>query len=987
MGHPESLNHNWGEEDTVPILHAGWYRGQWFIWAGSALWREPLAIATSVELKSVISRILPNLEDLDSTRALEIWLPTTRGDGLEATTIHGLALRAPLLPALMDWCQHHPEGLAEVVASPELRVLAEAYQFAHLVMLEGSYIPGLTYRLGYFRPVWKVWWTTAYTAYLESLSACLPDVARAMTQPSLAAATLVRQWVEDIVDLLVRQAAQPLPNALPGPLGPWLKGLTAQERESIEPRALAELVARGFAKWEQDASHRMSIGYRMCFRIEESENLSESHVKPWYVHLLVESTDPTSSVPMDPLTAGITLADWTQLLDWAAHYSDDLAKALGSGQTHGFYLDTDGLLHFLEHDAPGLRHGGATIFLPAWWRGRKRRLNLAARITPASSSSIRIGDVNHVDWTIALGEERVSLADLQLLAQGQERLVQFRGQWIELSDDVARWAQRLQALPDEVDTGTAIRWGIEGQISSEGGGEPDALPAAIHPEGSLAEVIERLLQHQSIEPVSPSSSFRGTLRPYQLRGLSWLDFLHRFGLGCCLADDMGLGKTIQALALVDRDYQQGIRRPVLLVCPTSVVSNWQHEAERFTPKLPVQIHQGSDRLHGRDLGLAAKHTGLFVTSYPLLRTDADELLAIDWYGIILDEAQNIKNASTRQSQIACRLHSDYRIALTGTPLENRLEELWALMRFLNPGLLGSQEGFQRRFGNLNNPEASQSDLNPLQQQIEPFLLRRLKTDPSIIDDLPDKIEIKEFCHVTREQASLYQAVLDAMAQDIGGLQGINRRGLILSTLTHLKQILNHPAHYLNDHSVLKGRSGKLARLDELLEEILGENHRALIFTQFAEMGFILEKYLLERWGERPLFLHGGVRPKDREIMVDQFQNEENGPRLFILSLRAGGTGLNLTSASHVIHYDRWWNPAVENQATDRAFRIGQHQNVTVHKFVSVGTVEERIDRMIEQKTLLAERIVGNGESWITELSTDDLHQLLLLQTPGEDEND
>jgi hypothetical protein len=971
----------------VPILHAGWYRGQWFLWIGSVRPNDPTSSLPPSELRTALASLLPSVSEFDPPRALDLAYPNPDGsESWQSTTVYGVALRAALLRELVALERQPTEPMSNLVVADEVECLSRAYRLAHELVRDGQYIPGVVYHLGYFRPIWKPWWTPRESAYLAALGNALPEVSRALGGPETPAAQpLLEQWISDLVDGLVRQASQPLDPGLPGPYGTWLRGLTSHDHSSLEPRTFAELLSRSLAKWEEDSRRRLRLPYRLCLRVEEHRDAPQ---QAWFVRLLAEPKD-FGGAPLDAEDSLLTDEEWSDLLLWASPYCEPLSHAIANASLEGFLLDTPGLLSFIDNDAPGLMRAGATILMPGWWRTRKRRLNLTARITASSpvARAIRIGDVNHVDWSLALGDDRIDFDELRALAASHERLVQFRGQWVELSDDVARWAHRLQSLPSEVDSGTAIRWGIEGQISGNPGADEEALPAQVQTEGWMAEVIRRLIHHESIESVDPSPAFVGTLRPYQQRGLAWLDFLHRFGLGACLADDMGLGKTIQALALIDRDYQNGQRRPVLLVCPTSVVANWQREAERFTPKLPLHVHQGPDRLRGDDLETRAAKTGLFVTSYPLLRTDADTLLNVDWYGVVLDEAQNIKNASTRQSQIACRLTSQYRLALTGTPLENRLEELWALMRFLNPGLLGSQETFRRRYSGLSSPEVSEQDLSPLQRHIEPFLLRRLKTDPSIIDDLPDKIEIKEFCHLTREQAALYQAVLDSMSRDIASLDGMNRRGLILATLTRLKQILNHPAHYLGDHSSLTGRSGKLTRLDELVEEILGENHRALIFTQFAEMGALLESYLFQRWGERPLFLHGGVKPKDRETMVHRFQDDEHGPRLFLLSLRAGGTGLNLTQASHVIHYDRWWNPAVENQATDRAFRIGQHQNVTVHKFVSVGTVEERIDHMIEQKTLLAERIVGSGESWITELSTDDLHRLLALETPGEDENE
>ncbi len=968
----------------MPVLHAGWYRSQLFLWAAAQCSPDHFQAASPWELKAILGQILPQCaDDWESPRSLKIYVP--QNHALVARAVHGIALRPALFAQLRSWLDAVSARQSAVVVGEELRVLKEAFVFAHRVVASGTYIPGLADRLGYCRPIWKPWWSEDQLSYVKRLGAILPDVARALGHPPMEASSLIRQWIEDLVDNLIRQADLTPPQDVVGPYGQWLKGLYGGERSTIEPRPTAELLVRALAKWEHDARERAHIPYRLCFRIEE-QPLDSRSSGLWHVRLLLESLE-SKGIPLERSASDIDEEDWARLLHWAAPYSTALAQALKGRTVEGFYLNTERLLSFIEDDAAQLKRAGATILLPAWWKGRKRRLNLTAQVHRTHESAIRIGDVHQVDWRLALGQDPLSLEELKQLAVHQQRLVQFRGQWIELADDVIRWTHRLQSLPTEVDTGTAIRWGIEGQISTASSQEDDALPATVKAEGWMAEVIARLLQHETMEPVSPSPAFHGTLRPYQLRGLAWLDFLHRFGLGACLADDMGLGKTVQALALVDRDYQQGIRRPVLLVCPTSVVANWQREAERFTPELPITVHQGPERLRATRLRDAASRAGLLVTSYPILRADAEDLLQIDWHGVIFDEAQNIKNAATRQSQIACQLRSEYRVALTGTPLENRLEELWSLMRFLNPGLLGSQDAFRRRYANLNQTDASDLKLNPLHRQIEPFLLRRVKTDPAIIDDLPDKIEIKEYCHLTREQASLYQAVLDRLATKVQDLDAISRRGLILATLTHLKQILNHPAHFLGDHSSLGGRSGKLTRLDELLEEILAENHRALIFTQFARMGMLLEQYLWEHWGERALFLHGAMKPKERELMVRRFQEEDHGPRLFLLSLRAGGTGLNLTRASHVIHYDRWWNPAVENQATDRAFRIGQHQNVTVHKFVSMGTVEDRIDRMIEEKTLLAERIVGRGESWITELSTADLQQLLALHTPGEDEND
>jgi len=441
--------------------------------------------------------------------------------------------------------------------------------------------------------------------------------------------------------------------------------------------------------------------------------------------------------------------------------------------------------------------------------------------------------------------------------------------------------------------------------------------------------------------------------------------------------------TAQFLALLLRMKEnRQITRPILLICPTSVVGNWQHEAARFTPDLRVMIHHGATRVGRADLASflsEIERHDFVITTYSLLPRDEATLAKAHWGAIVLDEAQNIKNVAAKQSRFVRRLAAPIRIALTGTPVENRLLEFWSLMDFLNPGYLGTYKRFQQRFANRIERRRDKEALTQLQALTQPFILRRLKSDPAIIQDLPEKIEMREYCALTREQVSLYEAVTrDGLRQLEDDGSAMRRRGVILAMLTRLKQVCNHPAHLLDDGSPLPGRSGKLTRLEELVEELLAEGDRALIFTQFAALGARLQPYLAERFGVETLYLHGGVPRLDRVRMVERFQAED-GPPLFILSLKAGGSGLNLTRANHVIHFDRWWNPAVENQATDRAFRIGQTRNVQVRKFVCSGTLEERIDLMIEQKRALAEQIIGAGENWITELSTAQLRDLFSLR--------
>jgi SNF2 family DNA or RNA helicase len=443
---------------------------------------------------------------------------------------------------------------------------------------------------------------------------------------------------------------------------------------------------------------------------------------------------------------------------------------------------------------------------------------------------------------------------------------------------------------------------------------------------------------------------------------------------------MGLGKTIQVLALLLHLEDNGeLDRPVLLICPTSVVSNWRKEAERFAPTLRVLIHHGQERHEGERFQKEAARHHLVVSTYSLVHRDLERLSRVEWEGLVLDEAQNIKNPQAKQTRALRKLVAPRRIALTGTPVENRLSELWSIMEFLNPGYLGSEASFRRRYALPIERYRDPSATTELRKLVEPFILRRVKTDPTVIKDLPSKNEMKVYCNLTQEQATLYQAVVSESLEKIEASEGIGRKGEVLAALTRLKQICNHPAHFLADGSSLVNRSGKLTRLTEMLEELLAEGDRALVFTQYAEMGKLIQRHLRESLSVDVLFLHGAVPATERERLIGSFQEDLEGPPVFVLSLKAGGFGLNLTEARHVFHYDRWWNPAVEDQATDRAFRIGQKRSVAVYKFICAGTVEERVDELAERKKELAEAVIQSGEGFITELSTDSLRELFELR--------
>ncbi|RPJ43550.1 MAG: DEAD/DEAH box helicase, partial [Chloroflexi bacterium] len=505
----------------------------------------------------------------------------------------------------------------------------------------------------------------------------------------------------------------------------------------------------------------------------------------------------------------------------------------------------------------------------------------------------------------------------------------------------------------------------------------------------LTDWLDRFNEPGKVNELPQPAGLTGELRPYQRFGYSWLSFFREWGLGACLADDMGLGKTIQTLALLVKEKEKFGRfpNPVLLIAPTSVVTNWEREIRRFAPGLSTHIHQGPSRPRGSAFTEAIRDVDLILTSYVLARQDAEMFQPIQWHAVILDEAQNIKNPNARQTQVIRKLPAGFRLALTGTPVENRLSELWSIMHFLNPGYLGSQEQFRSKFAQPIERYNDITATEQLKKVVGPFILRRVKTDPTVIQDLPEKVETKVFCSLTEEQATLYEAVVQDALKKVEESEGMNRRGNVLGMLMKLKQVCNHPVQFLHqgadstptDVSGWVERSGKLERLVEMLEEILAEGDRALIFSQFAEMGQMLADCLPQALGAPVLYLHGGTPTRARDAMIHRFQEEHSGPPIFILSLKAGGTGLNLTRANHVFHFDRWWNPAVENQATDRAFRIGQHRNVQVHKFITTGTLEEMIDDMIESKKGLVQSIIGSGEGWLTELSTADLRDLVQLR--------
>jgi SNF2 family DNA or RNA helicase len=717
----------------------------------------------------------------------------------------------------------------------------------------------------------------------------------------------------------------------------------------------------------------------------------------WRVEFALQSTDDPSlmmsaaevwaGASTAGLAAGIQHPEEELLagLGRAARLFPELDRALRTAAPAEVRIDTEGAFGFLRQAAPLLSGAGFGVLLPDWVRKSRLGLKLTTRSRQASSGSVTdpkfgLNDLVDFRYDLAIGDQELDPEELDELARLKVPLVRLRGQWVELDDRHLRAALRFleRSRSGTMRASDALQAGLHGA-------DDDLPPVEVDADGWLGDLLSGQADRR-LEPVKTPGGFDGELRPYQERGVSWLSFLDRLGLGGILADDMGLGKTAQTLSLVTSDAETRSAvpgeaprsAPTLVICPMSVVGNWEREAAKFTPELRVHVHHGSDRLRGDDLTEALTGADLVITSYGIATRDREALARVSWARVVCDEAQNVKNHATRQAQAVRGLPAGSRIALTGTPVENRLSDLWSIMEFTNPGLLGPAEKFRQRYAIPIERAADEEATARLRRITGPFILRRVKTDKSIISDLPDKLEMKVWCNLTAEQASLYQAtVTDMLARIEAAEEGIERRGLVLATMAKLKQVCNHPAHLLGDGSRLPGRSGKLARLEEICDEVVAEGDKALCFTQYAEFGAMLQPHLAARLGCPVLYLHGGTPKKQRDAMVAAFQ-EMDEPALFLLSLKAGGTGLNLTAASHVIHVDRWWNPAVEDQATDRAFRIGQRRDVQVRKFVCVGTLEERIDAMIEEKKALAERIVGTGEAWLTELSVAELRKVIEL---------
>jgi non-specific serine/threonine protein kinase len=644
-------------------------------------------------------------------------------------------------------------------------------------------------------------------------------------------------------------------------------------------------------------------------------------------------------------------------------------------------------LQFLK-DAPALESAGVVVRMPASWRmNRPARPQVKATVGGKAPSTLGLDAVLDFRMEVTLDGETLTKAEIKRLLAQSDGLALIRGKWVEIDRErLSRTLDQFEAIErraaaDGLSFGEAMRLLAGAGISGDAAAAQDDIDWSQTVAGPwLAQTLADLRHPDGRSRVDPERLLNGELRGYQRAGVQWLHLLARLGLGACLADDMGLGKTIQVLSLllVLKEQAAGQGKPSLLVAPASLLANWASEIARFAPSLKARVvHPSAMPAEQLKAASAANIAGvdLAITSYGFLAR-AEWLVETPWQLVVIDEAQAIKNPAARQTRTVKQLKADARIALTGTPIENRLGDLWSIFDFINPGLLGTSKQFSTFVKQL--AERPHNPYAPLRELARPYILRRMKTDKSIIADLPDKTEVKAFCLLSRKQAVLYQQAVDDFSEQLENADGIQRRGIVLALLMRLKQICNHPSQWLGDNSWAEEDSGKLARLREIAEEIAARQEKLLIFTQFKETTGPLAAFLASVFGRAGLVLHGETEVKKRKDLVRRFQEDDEVP-FFVLSVKAGGAGLNLTAASHVIHFDRWWNPAVENQATDRAFRIGQTKNVLVHKFVCRGTVEDKIDRMIEAKQQLAGDFLGGGADMVlTEMKDDELLKLVAL---------
>jgi len=864
------------------------------------------------------------------------------------------------------------------------------------VLYKDQYIPGVVAKKSKTKiDVYRCWKIISpdYEVLVEQAVKSMPLACSQRYQPE----SMLRHFAEVTLNQVLNASIEKLPQVFRKKLQSDFLETILLEPHNDEPIRTFSKVTDEFQQWHQWQqkllpTHKQSA-LQLGFQLYEAD---ANDADNWQLSFLLSSHKDTSFK--------LDLADfWAdeesyheliiqqfgknieqQLLVNLAHAAriyPKLWQGMETAEPASLSLTLEETFEFLQESAWVLEDAGFKVIIPARLtpKGRQRakmRLrssNNKKGSTASAKSYLSLESLTHYHYEFAIGDEKISPEEWQKLVEMKTPLVNFRGQWMELDREkmqemLAFWQQQ-QDNPETLSIPELLKKLAE---------ESDSLEVDV--DDSLAQMLSRLNDSSHLALIENPEKLKAQLRDYQKRGVSWLRYLEELGLNGCLADDMGLGKTMQVIATLILEKEEQKTAPTLLIAPTSVIGNWQKEVEQFAPHLTTFIHHGSGRESEKKAfnALCLEHD-MLITSYTLARKDAALLTGVKWHRVVLDEAQNIKNPKAAQTKAILKLKAPHRLALTGTPVENRLMDLWSIFNFLNPNYLGKQTQFRKTYELPIQRNNNRVQAAILKQLIQPFILRRLKTDKNIIKDLPDKIENKQYCNLSKEQASLYQVVVKEVEAKLEDSEGIERQGLMLSTLMKLKQICNHPSQFLQDDSPFTlERSHKLERLSDMLAEAVSEGDSVLIFTQFTEIGDKLMQYLSKEKHYPTHYLHGGVSRKKREQMITDFQDSESPASVFILSLKAGGVGITLTRANHVFHFDRWWNPAVENQATDRAFRIGQKKNVFVHKFITLGTLEERIDQMIEDKQKMADSIVGNDESWLTKLDNQAFKELIAL---------
>ncbi len=811
------------------------------------------------------------------------------------------------------------------------------------------------------------------------------------------AESLLRHFAEVTVNQILESSIRTLPRVFTKKLQDDFLETILLEQQTDKPIRTAVKVPEEFLQWHQWQqkflqSHQQSA-LQLGFQLNEAD---AEHIDNWQLSfLLCSHKDPSFKLGLAEywldsdsyhslIIRQFGKSIEQQLLVNLAHAARIYPKVwrgMETAEPIGLILSLDETFDFLQESAWVLEDAGYRVIIPARLtpKGRQRakmRMRTSDKKKGSATSAksyLSFDSLTEYSYEFAMGDETVSPEEWQLLVDMKTPLVNFRGQWMQLDREkmqemLAFWQQQKDN-PNTLSVQALLK-----KLAEEG----DSLE--VDSSDNLSEMLTKLNDSSQFSLIENPALLKTQLRDYQKRGVSWLCYLEMLGLNGCLADDMGLGKTMQVIAMLILEKQASKTAPTLLIAPTSVIGNWEKEIQKFAPHLKTLIHHGSQReKESAVFTTLCLEQDMLITSYTLARKDNALLSKVDWHRVVLDEAQNIKNPKAAQTKAILKLNAIHRLALTGTPVENRLMDLWSIFNFLNPNYLGKQTQFRKTYELPIQRDNDPIKSTVLKQLIQPFILRRLKTDKNIIKDLPDKIESKQYCNLSKEQASLYQAVVKDVEEQLEEKEGIERQGLMLSTLMKLKQICNHPMQFLQDGSAFTSeRSHKLERITGMLGEAIEDGDSVLIFTQFTEIGEQLVKYLNTEKHVPTHYIHGSVSRKKREQMIEDFQNPESPPSIFVLSLKAGGVGITLTRANHVFHFDRWWNPAVENQATDRAFRIGQKKNVFVHKFITLGTLEERIDQMIEDKQKMADSIIGNDESWLTKLDNQAFKALIAL---------